>query len=80
MFSRDNELVRVKMFRMSATLDVSQFSGWLNTRASRNMKCISVTLDVTKLLSGWLNTDASQNMPPMFVTLDVSKLSGWSNL
>ena len=40
---------------------------------TRNMKLMSVTLDVSKL-SGWLNADALWNMPYMVVTLEVSQL------
>jgi hypothetical protein len=44
--------------------------------ASRNMACMFVTPEVSKL-SGWLKADAERNMALMLVTLDVSKLSGW---
>ena len=43
--------------------------------ASRNMACMFVTPEVSKL-SGWLKADAERNMALMLVTLDVSKLSG----
>ena len=45
---------------MSATLDVSKLSGWLNADdpyETSNIAPMSVTLDVSKL-SGWLNADA----------------------
>ena len=45
---------------------------------TRNMYCMVVTLEVSKL-SGWLNAGAPKNMRPICLTLDVSKLSGWLN-
>ena len=42
---------------MFVTLDVSKFSGWLNTDANASISYMDVTLDVSKL-SGWLNAAA----------------------
>ena len=53
-------------------------SGMHGEERTLNMRCMVVTLEVSKL-SGWLNADAMENMPSMVVTLDVSKLSGWLN-